>query len=151
MSDETDEPTPPPALSASLIQQIDALELPELKSLRTYVEQRIASRRSPIESDIEADAAGEILAIEPHGEYALVRMHPPDTDGTGVNTAITSIYHVRRESQLDGTETLHWAYLGDVKHRADTHRGPDDRPLDEADDSSLESVRDDVDDGNPEQ
>lgn len=114
MSDADNDPTPPDDLSETLIQRIDALELPELKSLLSYIERRIESLRTSIEAEIEANAAGEILEIENHGGYALVRKHPPDPDGPGVNTDITSLYHVRREHQLDGTESLHWAYLGDV-------------------------------------
>lgn len=119
MSDTNKDPTPPDDLSETLIQRIDALELPELKSLLSYIEQRIEALRTPIEAEIEANAAGEVLEIENHGAYALVRKHPPDPDGSGVNTDITSLYHVRREPQLDGTESLHWAYLGDMHNTAE--------------------------------
>ena len=118
MSDATEDPTPPDDFSETLIRRIDALELPELKSLFPYIERRIESLRTPIEAGIEANAAGEVLEIENHGAYALVRQHPPDPDGSGVNTDITSLYHVRRERQYDGTESLYWAYLGDVHNTA---------------------------------
>ena len=119
MSDVNEDPTPTDDLSETLIQRIDALELPELKSLLSYIEQRIESLRTPIEAEITANAAGEVLEIESHGEYALVQKHPPDPDSSGVNTDITSLYHVRREPQFDGTESLHWAYLGDVHNTAE--------------------------------
>jgi ribosomal protein L37E len=131
MGNSNGEPTPPDDLSEALIQRIDALELPELKSLLSYVEQRIDALRTPIEEEIEANAAGEILAIENHGAYALVRKHPPDPDGDGANTEITSLYHVRREPQLDGTESLHWAYLGDVHNNTQTRCETCGRTLDE--------------------
>lgn len=105
---------PPNNLSDALIQRIDSLSLPELKSVLLYVERRIEALHAPIEEEIEATAAGEVLQIENHGAYALVRKHPPDPDGPGANTDIVSLYHVRREPQPDGTETLHWVYLGDV-------------------------------------
>ncbi|MDG5777039.1 zinc ribbon domain-containing protein [Haloarculaceae archaeon H-GB1-1] len=114
MSDPSDEPEAPDTLPEALIQRIDSLELPELKAVLSYVERRIDALRTPIEEEIEATAAGEILQIENHGAYALVRKHPPDPDGPGANTDLVSLYHVRREPQLDGTESLHWAYLGDV-------------------------------------
>ena len=120
MGNTDTEPTPPDDLSEALIQRIDTLELPELKSLLSYVEQRIDALRTPIEEEIEANAAGEILDIENHGAYAIVRKHPPDPDGDGANTEITPLYHVRREPQLDGSESLHWAYLGDVHNSAQT-------------------------------
>lgn len=119
MSDANDEPTPPDDLSESLIQRLDALDRSELRSLLSYVKQRIESLHTPIEVEIEANAAGAILEIENHGAYALVRMHPPELDGSGVNTDRTSLYHVRREPQVDGTESLHWAYLGDVLNTAE--------------------------------
>ena len=43
---------------------------------------------------------------------------PREPDGPGVDTGITSLYHVRREPQFDGTKSLHWAYLGDVHDTA---------------------------------
>lgn len=114
MSNSAGGPTPPDNLPDTLIQAIDSLGLPELKSALSYIERRIDALRRPIEEEIEATAAGEVLTIENHGGYALVRKHPPNPDGPGVNTDRVSIYHVRREPQTDGTESLHWAFLGDV-------------------------------------
>jgi len=114
MSNPNEDPEAPDTLPDALIQRIDSLELPELKAVLSYVERRIEALRTPIEEEIEATAAGEVLQIENHGAYALVRKHPPNPDGPGANTEIVSLYHVRREPQLDGTESLHWAYLGDV-------------------------------------
>lgn len=120
MNDANEDPTPPVDLSETLIQRLDALELPELKSLHAYIGQRIESLRTPIDAEIEANAAGEVLAIENHGASAVVRTHPPDPDGPGVKKDITSLYHVRRVPQVDGTESLHWAYLGDVDTSEET-------------------------------
>ena len=115
MSDPDEDPTVPDRLPDSLIEQIDNLEVSELRAILSYVEQRIESLRTSIEEEIVADAAGEVIEIEDHGDYALVRKHPPNPDGLGVNTDIVSIYHVRQEPQLGGEETLHWSYLGDVR------------------------------------
>lgn len=114
MNHSPEAPTPPDILPEALITRIDSLEIPELIAILTYVEQRIEFLRTPIEDEIEADAAGEVIEIENHGEYALVRTHPPDPNGSGANTDIISLYHVRREQQTDGTKSLHWAYLGDI-------------------------------------
>lgn len=120
MTDAEDTPPPPDDVDETLIQRIDALPLPELKSLRSYIEQRIESLRTPLEAEIEANAAGEVLEVEDHGSYALVRMHPPKPDGSGFRSDITSLYHVQTEPHPDGTESLHWAYLGDGRETADT-------------------------------
>lgn len=145
MSDANEDPTPPDDLPQKLIQRIDALELPELKSLLSYIERRIESLRTPIEAEIEADAAGEVLKIENHGAYALVRKHPPDPDGPGVNTDITSLYHVRREPRFDGTESLHWAYLGDLHNSAGTRCESCGRTFDRGVDVCPNCGSDDVD------
>ncbi|WP_253805945.1 zinc ribbon domain-containing protein [Haloferax sp. Q22] len=121
MGDADNRGVPPNNLSEALVQQLNSLGLPELKSVLSYVEHRIEALRTPIEEEIEATAAGEVLKIENHGAYALVRKHPPKSDGSGVSTDRVSLYHVRREHRMDGTDSLHWAYLGDV-HNAEQLR-----------------------------
>lgn len=102
-------------LSQDLLERIEGLDLAELKALHAYIEPRIESLRTPLEAEIEADATGTILDVETHGEYAIVRTLSQRTEGTRLNTDIISMYHVRRGPQVDGRETLHWAYLGDVQ------------------------------------
>lgn len=106
--------SPSDRLPDQLLERIDRLGIAELRAVLSYAEARIESLRAPIEEAIEADAAGEIVEVEKHGGYALVRMHPPAPDGSGVNADRVSLYHVRREQRLNGEESLHWAYLGDV-------------------------------------
>ena len=115
MSDPTAEPTPPDTLPDALIRELDSLDLRELESALSYVERRIDALHTPIEAEIEATATGEVLDIEDQGGYALVRKHPPDPDGPGVDTALVSLYEVRREPTPDETESLRWTYLGDVR------------------------------------
>ena len=115
MSDPTEELTPPDSLPDTLVEEIDSLDLPELKSARSYIERRIDALHTPLEAEIEATATGEVLESVDPGAYALVRKHPPDPDGSGVNTAVVSLYQVRRESTPDETESLRWTYLGDVR------------------------------------
>lgn len=121
MSDSNEDPKAPNTVPDGLIQHIDSMALPELKSVRSYVERRIEALRTPIEEVIEATAAGEVLKVEDHGAYAFVRKHPSNPEGPDVNTDQVSLYHVRREHRMDGTESLHWVYLGDV-HNAEQIR-----------------------------
>lgn len=131
MGNRSDEPSPPDTLSETLVQRVDSLDIAELKDLRSYVERRIESLRTPLTAEIEANAAGEVLKVENHGTDALVRKHPPDPEGPGVNTDLVSLYRVRREPQMDGTESLRWTYLGDVSNAEQTRCGSCGGPLDE--------------------
>lgn len=101
-----------PIASETLIRRNNSLDLPELQSLLSYIQQCIEAVRTPIEKVIKANAAGVVPEIEKHGADALVRKHPPVPGGPRINTDIVSLYHVRRKSQLDGTDSLHWPYLG---------------------------------------
>lgn len=127
MTNSADDPVPPERLPESLLAEVDSLSGGELDALLSYVEERVESDQSSLRADIEASAAGEVIDVERDGLHALVRAHPPadgtgddqdeagiDTDTTSVDTDVISLYHVRREYLADGTESLHWAYLGDV-------------------------------------
>jgi len=131
MGGSNPDPTPPDDLSDPLLQRVDALGLDELRSLRSYIKQRIHALQPPIEAEIKEGTSGEVLDIDSHGAYTIVRMHPPDPDGGGVNTELTSLYHVSREERPDGTESLHWAYLGDVHNATRTRCETCGRTLDD--------------------
>ncbi|MFC6732398.1 zinc ribbon domain-containing protein [Haladaptatus sp. DYSN1] len=116
MGDKDESAVSPNTLSDALIQRIDSLALSELKSVLSYVEHRIETLRASIVEEIETTATGAVLNIEDYGAYALVRKHPPNLNESGVDTDRVSLYHVRREQQMDGADVLHWAYLGDVQN-----------------------------------
>lgn len=54
---------------------------------------------------IQEEAIGEVLKITEDISGYLVIQNLPDDSGS-------SLYHVTVESQIDGTQSLHWAYLG---------------------------------------
>lgn len=81
MADSRDGPDPPEAVLDELLRQVDSLQRLELKQLHSYVQRRIESLKQSLEAEIEAETAGELLDIERHGGYAIVRQHPPDPDG----------------------------------------------------------------------
>lgn len=114
MSGSGEAPKPPDRLSDALIERLDNLAIPELKAVISYAQRRIESLRTPLEEEIRATASGEILEVENHGAYALVRKHPPDPDGEGAKRDVISLYHVRRTPHPDGREDLEWRFLGDV-------------------------------------
>jgi hypothetical protein len=132
MTDPSEEPPLPEHVPDWLLERLDSLELSELEAVRTSIEDRIEGLRFPIDEEIEASTAGEIIDIENHGSYALVRKHPPASDGSGVNTDVTSVYHVRRERNLDRETSLHWDYLGDVETQSRTRCAACGRTLEES-------------------
>jgi hypothetical protein len=67
MSDSIEDPEPPDTSSDALMQQVDSVELPELKALLSSIEHRIEALRTPIGEEIEATAAAEVLQINNHG------------------------------------------------------------------------------------
>ncbi|ELZ08303.1 hypothetical protein C479_13228 [Halovivax asiaticus JCM 14624] len=110
--------------------QLDELELPELRGVLSYVQRRIESLRRPIAEEIVETATGEVVDIENHGTHAIVRTHPPDPDGPGVDTELVSLYHVRRERHVNGEELLHWSFLGDIRDTVEWRCNSCGRPLD---------------------
>lgn len=115
MTDSKEGAAPPSDVPDSLIEEIDTLDLPTLKAVKDYVDRRVGSLREPMQAAIEADSAGEVIEIEDHGAYALVRQHPPNPNGPGLRTDVVSLYHVRRQVAPSGEETLQWSYVGDVE------------------------------------
>ncbi|WP_396614015.1 hypothetical protein ACH9L7_19660 (plasmid) [Haloferax sp. S1W] len=68
--------------------------------------------QEPIKTRIREEASGEILRLEPDVKGFLVVQKLPD----GLQT---NLYRVTLEKQTDGTEELHWAYLGPSKESDD--------------------------------
>lgn len=98
-----------------LVERLDTLEPPELRTVHKYVEQRLESSHPPIEEQIREEAAGDVLSIETDRIYTLVKMRPPSQEESNTNSQPVSLYHVTRERHLDGEEALHWSFLGDVQ------------------------------------
>lgn len=99
----------PPDTLADLLGDLD---VETLRSVYTYVEQRLDNLQSSMEEQIRSEAEGEIIDIKDVGPYTLVwKYHPSCNDG---KVGLRSLYRVKRERQIDGTETLHWSYLGEA-------------------------------------
>lgn len=97
-----------------LVEILDDLDEPTLRSVRSYVEQRLDDLRPPLEELIRADADGEIVDIDDSGAYTLVRKYPPAGDEGETASQPLNLYLVKRERHLDGEATFHWSYLGEV-------------------------------------
>jgi len=81
---------------------------------------------------IRSEIEGEIVDITDSGPYTLVRKYPSSRDGSDTGRQPLSLYRVKREKQLNGEETLHWSYLGDVTEPASVECGNCGVPLNES-------------------
>ncbi|APW98740.1 zinc ribbon domain-containing protein [Halobiforma lacisalsi AJ5] len=111
-----DEPVAPEAVPDPLVERLVALDVPELRAVRTYVERLLDYARPPLTDRIRAEASGELLEIDDHGGSALVRKRPPNQEESDADPGIVSLYRVTRERHIGGEETLHWSFLGDVRN-----------------------------------
>lgn len=118
MNEQTGDREPPDML----VETLDDLDAPTLRAVRTYVERRLDDVRPSLRELIRSEAEGEIVDIEDHGAYTLVRKYPPGQRNAEETSQPLSLYRVKREKQLDGEETLHWSYLGDVTESPDWER-----------------------------
>lgn len=122
MSSSDDEPIPPEGLSASLVEELDDLGPSALREVRGYVERRLDHSRTPIAEQIRSDTGDDVVGIEDHGAYTLVRKHPPETRESSSDDRPIALYSVRRDPRPRGEESLHWSYLGDVVNTDDNGR-----------------------------
>lgn len=107
-------PDVPETLPSDLIEWLDSLEPPVLQDVLNYAEQRLADNRTPLPQQIRSEAAGKIVDIKGCEAYTLVRKYPPAESDSKKASQPLLLYRVKREKRLDGEETLHWSYLGEV-------------------------------------
>jgi len=97
-----------------LVEILDGLNVSTLRSVRTYLGQRIDDVRPTLPEMIRAETEGEIVDIVDGGPYTLVRKYPTSGDSSDTDPQPLFLYRVKREKRLNGEETLHWSFLGDV-------------------------------------
>ena len=101
-------------LPDALVEILDDLDVSTLRSVRTYLDQRIDDLRPTLPRMIRAETEGEIVDIRDRGPYTLVRKYPTSRDSSDTYPQPLSLYRVKREKRLNGEERLHWSFLGDV-------------------------------------
>ena len=102
----------------ALVEILDNLDAPTLRTVLTHVEQRLDDLRPTLPEVIRSETGGEIVDITDSGPYTLVRKHPPSGDSSDAGSQPLFLYRVKREKQLNGERSLHWSYLGDVTEPA---------------------------------
>lgn len=110
MSVPTEKQEPPD----TLVEIIDDLDAPTLRTVRTHVEQRLDGLRPSLQEQIRSEANGEVVDIEDCRSYTLVRKCPPSSGTSKRDSRFLALYRVTRETELNGEESLSWSYLGDV-------------------------------------
>ena len=101
-------------LPDALVEILDGLDVSTLRSVQTYLDQRIDELRPTLPEMTRAETEGEIIDITDRGPYTLVRKYLTSRDSSDTYPQPLSLYRVRREKRLNSEETLHWSYLGDV-------------------------------------
>ena len=101
-------------LPDALVEILDDLDVSTLRSVRTYLDQRIDNLRPTLPEMIRAETEGEIVDIIDRGPYTLVRKYPTSRDNSETYPQPLFLYRVKREKRLNGEERLHWSFLGDV-------------------------------------
>ena len=101
-------------LPDALVEILDDLDVSTLRSVRTYLDQRIDDLRPTLPEMIRAETEGEIVDIRDRGPYTLVRKYPTSRDSSDTYPQPLFLYRVKREKRLNDEETLHWSFLGDV-------------------------------------
>lgn len=105
----------PPALVADL----NELDQAELRAVRDYVAERLASRRPSIADKIEPAPGEDMVDVIEHGSSTLVVKRQPCADGCEDCPHGPHLYRVRREVPPSGNTELHWSYLGTVGARGE--------------------------------
>ena len=101
-------------LPDALVETVEYLDVSTLRSVRTYLDQRIDDLRPTLPEMIRAETEGEIVDITDRGPYTLVRKYPTPRNSSDTYSQPLFFYRVKREKRLNGEETLHWSFLGDV-------------------------------------
>lgn len=96
----------------TLIEIFDDLDISTLRSVRSYLDQRIDDLRPTLPEMIRAETESEIVDIRDGRSYTLVRKYPISRDNSDTYPQPLSLYRVKREKRLNGEETLHWSFLG---------------------------------------
>lgn len=107
----------------TLFEILDGLDAPTLRTVRTYVDERLDDLRPPLQEQVRSEANEEIVDIKDCGAYTLVSKYSPSQGTAGRSPQPLSLYRVKRERQLNGEETLHWSYLGDVADQSEFECG----------------------------
>ena len=91
-------------LPDALVEILDDLDVSTLRSVRTYLDQRIDDLHPTLPEMIRAEAEGEIVDITDRGPYTLVRKYPASRDSSDTDPQPLFLYRVKREKRLNGEE-----------------------------------------------
>lgn len=114
MDQPIDAPEPPSNVPDELIEEIDALTAPELRSFLKYVRSRLEYLEAPIADFIEPGEDEEIVRIDEYDLYTVVVKGERCEEGCADCPHDPHVYVVTIEPDIDGERHLHWEDLGSV-------------------------------------
>lgn len=105
-------PEPPSNVSEELVDELDSLSAPELRSVLKYVRSRVEHLEAPISELVEAGPDEEIVRIDEYDFYTVVVKGQRCEDGCEDCPHDPHVYVVTIEPNLDDERHLHWEDLG---------------------------------------
>lgn len=105
-------PDPPSRISDELIEALDALSAPELRSVLKYIRARVEYLEAPIAELVELDDDEEIVRIDEYDLYTVVVKGERCEEGCDDCPHDPHVYVVTIEPEQDGERHLHWEDLG---------------------------------------
>lgn len=116
MDEPIDTPEPPSNLPDGLVEEINALNPQELRSLVSYGQARLNHYETPISELIEPGEGEEIIRIEDRDLYTIVVKRLKSQDENGGDPE-PHVFIVTIEPDLEGGRHLHWEDIGRVFER----------------------------------
>lgn len=112
MDEPIEAPEPPSTISDELIEELDELTAPELRSVISYARDRVDYLDAQISEFVEQNDDEEIVRVEDHNLYTIVVKGETCEEGCEDCPHDPHVYVVTIEPELDGERHLHWEDLG---------------------------------------
>lgn len=111
MDDSLEFPDPPDDLPADVVTTLQQLPVHELREAIIYAQELLQNHHEPT-TQIEPLPGEEIVELTEEDGYTKVVKRQPCTEGCDECPHGPFVYHVKRESLEDGSENLHWVFMG---------------------------------------
>lgn len=114
MGRDSTEPTPPEGLPEQLVSRLARLNADELRKTIIHAQELLQSREET-GPRIEPNPGEDIVRVTEEDGYTEVVKRTPCGNDCDDCPHGPYLYHVAEERRLDGSETLHWKFIGKVR------------------------------------